>query len=767
MEPEPYRPEMTLWIELPEPLIVACQLDEPQKQKPFVQTLREAMQKPLIGPPRQPRRVRVADALHAAELRAALPDLEVTVAPTPELEAVGRDMARHLGASSPEEDTASYLEGGRIPATAVAGLFDAARLLFIIAPWKVTSDDQVLCVDIPELGIEAACLSIIGALGQSLGFILFPSLEGFEAFQERAVMLEQMPDGPLDLGTTFLSLNFERGADLSPSMRREVAEHGWRVAGPQAYPCVDHYERDGLWRPVTERDLRVVSAVATSLSAFFGKHGSLAGMEADPICESWTDNDGLTVRFTAPYEAKRLFAENDPRPVAASQKVGRNQPCPCGSGKKYKKCCLQISGASEATPSPAPVHARDQGLVAEMRRYAKRRFGEAWARAAADFSDATRSDQFFGPWSVYCFEVEGRPIAEWFLEERGAHLDQAARAWLLSQQRSWLTVWEVLSVEPGKSVTVRDLLSGEERRVHEVRGSTVAVARHALLGRVVDHEGISVFCGAHPRPLAPFAAAEVLRRARSKLRRQSAVAVEKLRKEAFGRFLIARWEEAVEDMDARNAVPPRLHNTDGEELLLTTDHFSFEPRARAKVEARLRALEGAQPPEKGGEACFSFLRAGNAMHEDWENTIIATAWVSKDALKLESNSVERADEMRRRIEQACAGLLRHRAREHSDPLSLAKRSPPSEPANELPAEEEQRLIRDFKERHYSRWPDQPLPALGGKTPRGAARTKRGRAQLDLLLRQMEHDEGRLPAAERFEVSGLRSQLGLQDEQRAR
>jgi len=22
------------------------------------------------------------------------------------------------------------------------------------------------------------------------------------------------------------------------------------------------------------------------------------------------------------------------------KKVGRNEPCPCGSGKKYKKCCL-------------------------------------------------------------------------------------------------------------------------------------------------------------------------------------------------------------------------------------------------------------------------------------------------------------------------------------------------------------------------------------------------------------------------------------------
>jgi len=27
------------------------------------------------------------------------------------------------------------------------------------------------------------------------------------------------------------------------------------------------------------------------------------------------------------------------QPVASKQKVGRNEPCPCGSGKKYKKCC--------------------------------------------------------------------------------------------------------------------------------------------------------------------------------------------------------------------------------------------------------------------------------------------------------------------------------------------------------------------------------------------------------------------------------------------
>ena len=27
------------------------------------------------------------------------------------------------------------------------------------------------------------------------------------------------------------------------------------------------------------------------------------------------------------------------QPVKVGKKVGRNDPCPCGSGKKYKKCC--------------------------------------------------------------------------------------------------------------------------------------------------------------------------------------------------------------------------------------------------------------------------------------------------------------------------------------------------------------------------------------------------------------------------------------------
>ena len=32
---------------------------------------------------------------------------------------------------------------------------------------------------------------------------------------------------------------------------------------------------------------------------------------------------------------------NTPKTTIAEKKVGRNEPCPCGSGKKHKKCCGQ------------------------------------------------------------------------------------------------------------------------------------------------------------------------------------------------------------------------------------------------------------------------------------------------------------------------------------------------------------------------------------------------------------------------------------------
>jgi len=45
------------------------------------------------------------------------------------------------------------------------------------------------------------------------------------------------------------------------------------------------------------------------------------------------------VQTAKPVEARLSDGPRQPRKVKADERVGRNDPCPCGSGKKYKQCC--------------------------------------------------------------------------------------------------------------------------------------------------------------------------------------------------------------------------------------------------------------------------------------------------------------------------------------------------------------------------------------------------------------------------------------------
>ena len=54
-------------------------------------------------------------------------------------------------------------------------------------------------------------------------------------------------------------------------------------------------------------------------------------------------DDGTTSKLPqqAPSQQTTTGGADEKQEVAqrVSEKVGRNDPCPCGSGKKYKKCC--------------------------------------------------------------------------------------------------------------------------------------------------------------------------------------------------------------------------------------------------------------------------------------------------------------------------------------------------------------------------------------------------------------------------------------------
>src|SRR6266511_4064000 len=466
-EGEPYRPELIIWMDLPDGTVVGHHLQDPKAPIDFGATLATAMKRPLVGPPRRPARVRVATSDLAESARHVVgDDVEIVVAPTPELDAVLEAM-KHAPRDDRHDE--SYLEEGRVSVDTVADLFGAAELVYQMAPWKTMDDQQLVRVDIPSLGVHGACLSVIGAGRESFGFILFPSLEGFEAF---ALAGQTADRGPIDMGTTLLALNFERGADLAASMRREVSEHGWSVAGPRAYPVVTHRDRDGVPRPLSERDFKVLSACATSFGVFFLKNKSAFQVDdGDPISESYSDQDDLTVRLTYPYEGFHLF-ESDAddelaapplAPRQAEPEVPRNAPCPCGSGRKYKKCHLTTDQAKGRDVQERPaVHEIDERVVDDMQRFAARRFRGVWQASFDAFEDVEKEIQLASPWSVYCAKVDGRTVVDWYLSEKGRYLSPDQRGWLEAQQRSWLSIWEVTDVDPGRGLRVHDLLAAPQ-----------------------------------------------------------------------------------------------------------------------------------------------------------------------------------------------------------------------------------------------------------------------------------------------------------------
>jgi SWIM/SEC-C metal-binding protein len=64
---------------------------------------------------------------------------------------------------------------------------------------------------------------------------------------------------------------------------------------------------------------------------------------ADEILSICNRNDWEVIVGVEPDEPENIADVekllNRPTPLKKAVKVGRNDPCPCGSGRKYKKCC--------------------------------------------------------------------------------------------------------------------------------------------------------------------------------------------------------------------------------------------------------------------------------------------------------------------------------------------------------------------------------------------------------------------------------------------
>jgi hypothetical protein len=91
---------------------------------------------------------------------------------------------------------------------------------------------------------------------------------------------------------------------------------------------------DATDEPVDVKDLTADSSV-NIIYTFEALYKKMVEFRAEHLCEL-TEWDAI---FDETTKRKMYREQRESTTIRKQTKVGRNDPCPCGSGKKYKKCC--------------------------------------------------------------------------------------------------------------------------------------------------------------------------------------------------------------------------------------------------------------------------------------------------------------------------------------------------------------------------------------------------------------------------------------------
>lgn len=262
--------EAFVWLN-PDGFVLGTTLFQPQELATGVVDLfRETTQRPAVGVPHVPARVRVASDEIAESLRRALaPEIEVVCAPTPELEEVATSMRAHFADVPPPRDPrlVPSLVGG-LPAERVSAMFSAAATLFRTQPWNVIPEEVgIFALEIPELEVADAVVSVMGGTGERRGLLIFETRRDFAAYLESALEMIENEDDRLTHVGRHLFLDFFAGREMSPEARKEIGTHGWQVASPSAYPSFGAAGDDGVLRAATPRELAILEAVTRTVAS--------------------------------------------------------------------------------------------------------------------------------------------------------------------------------------------------------------------------------------------------------------------------------------------------------------------------------------------------------------------------------------------------------------------------------------------------------------------------------------------------------------------
>jgi SEC-C motif/Protein of unknown function (DUF2384) len=477
----------------------------------------------------------------------------------------------------------------------------------------------------------------------------------------------------------------------------------------------------------------------------------------------------------------------------ARMKPGRNDPCLCGSGKKYKHCCLgrdSVSVVDLADRTWRQMREAIDGYAAEMLHFIGQCYGQdaiqqAWLEftigASDEFVQGDPNTELFFSWLFHRWEPDstkgnriadpslyGTPPTRAYLDRRATRLSPLLCRYLEACLATPFGFHEILDSQPGIGFTTKDVFTGALLNVHERSASSVLKDGEIIFGQVVPVHSIAMVEAVSPFSFPPIFKTHLIQmRGRGELREHPDLALRGIYFSLAESYL--------------NPPPPKLCNTDGEPLEPRTLYFDVDS-AQAAFDAlvplavgssRDELLEDGKFDRSGAlvEAMIPWIKRSDGKRAALETVLMGRIRIEGRKLTVEVNSAARAKSIRALIESFLGERVRYR-RTRKQPLEAAvppmppgpgvRMAPRSADERELMEHPEVRAqLEAFQRRHYESWPEIPLPALNGRTPLEAVKDPDGREMVEALLKQFERDAGASQVPTNPEVfAALRSRLGL-------
>lgn len=187
--------------------------------------------------------------------------------------------------------------------------------------------------------------------------------------------------------------------------------------------------------------------------------------------------------------------------------TGRNDPCPCGSRKKYKKCCLVKAYVEKGEGKEDAIQAK---VVQDLLKFFNENFADSLVDARdifwGDFvpekhlDDATLplADINFWEWVVYDYlidEEDEKTLIDLYMES-GSKISIDEHRVISMMKNSVISLYEVQDVFPGKGLLLKDLLLGGEYDVRE-KAATKSLSKWDIFAtRLLYVDGIYIMSGA-------------------------------------------------------------------------------------------------------------------------------------------------------------------------------------------------------------------------------------------------------------------------------